>query len=78
VVTHLNGILRGDAWSLGVYGVYIVIEFHVGVYRSYISRTSEPDATQIAYYDEIRHAETCEKLNLKDLDYSCKKIENQR
>jgi hypothetical protein len=54
------------------------IEFHVGVYRSYISTTSDPDPTQIAYYDEIRHAETCERLNLKDLDYSCKKIESQR
>ena len=54
------------------------IEFHVGVYRSYISKTSDPDPTQIAYYDEIRHAETCERLNLKDLDYSCKKIESQR
>ena len=27
------------------------IEFHVGVYRSFMSRTSKPDATQIAYYD---------------------------
>ena len=53
------------------------IEFHVGVYRSFISRTSEPDATQIAFYDEIRHAKTCKKLKLKDLGYSCEDIENQ-
>ena len=53
------------------------IEFHVGVYRSFISRTSKPDATQIAFYDEIRHAKTCKKLKLKDLGYSCEDIENQ-
>ena len=55
-----------------------LIEFHIGVYRSYLSNTSNPDATQIAYYDEIRHAETCKKLKLKDLGYSCKEIESQR
>ena len=55
-----------------------LIEFHIGVYRSYLSRTSNPDSTQIAYYDEIRHAETCKKLKLKDLGYSCKEIESQR
>ena len=55
-----------------------LIEFHIGVYRSYLSKTSNPDSTQIAYYDEIRHAETCKKLKLKDLGYSCKEIESQR
>ena len=54
-----------------------LIEFHVGVYRSYLSNTSKPDATQIAYYDEIRHAKSCKKLKLKDLGYSCKEIEGQ-
>ena len=53
------------------------IEFHVGVYRSFMSRTAKPDPTQIAYYDEIRHAKTCKKLKLKDLGYSCKEIEGQ-
>ena len=52
-------------------------EFHVGVYRSFIHRTPEPDATQIAYYDEIRIAKSCKKLKLKDLGYSCKEIEAQ-
>jgi len=28
VVTHLNGILSGVAWALGVYGVYIVGVLH--------------------------------------------------
>jgi hypothetical protein len=28
VVTHLNGILRGDAWPLGVYAIYIVGVLH--------------------------------------------------
>ena len=53
------------------------IEFHVGVYRSFLSRTNKPDPTQIAYYDEIRHAKSCKKLKLKDLGYSCKEIEGQ-
>ena len=54
-----------------------LIEFHIGVYRSYLSNTSNPDATQIAYYDEIRHAKSCKKLKLKNLGYSCKEIEVQ-
>ena len=53
------------------------IEFHVGVYRSFMSRTSKPDPTQIAYYDEIRHAKSCKKLKLKDLGYTCQEIENE-
>ena len=53
------------------------IEFHVGIYRSFLSRTSGPDKTQIAYYDEIRTAKSCKKLKLKDLGYSCKEIEGQ-
>ena len=53
------------------------IEFHGGIYRSFLSRTPGPDKTQIAYYDEIRHAKTCKKLKINDLGYSCKDIENQ-
>ena len=53
------------------------MEFHVGIYRSFLSRTPGPDKTQIAYYDEIRHAKTCKKLKINDLGYSCKDIENQ-
>ena len=52
-------------------------EFHVGVYRSFIHRTPEPDPTQIAYYDEIRIAKSCKKLKLKDLGYTCQEIESQ-
>jgi hypothetical protein len=55
-----------------------LIEFHVGVYRSFMSRTSGSDPTQIAYYDEIRHAKSCKKLKLKELGYSCKEIEIQK
>ena len=54
-----------------------LIEFHVGIYRSFLSRTPEPDKTQIAYYDEIRHTNSCKKLKIGDLGYSCKKIESQ-
>ena len=32
---------------------------------------------QIVFYDEIRYAKSCKKLKLKDIGYSCKKIENQ-
>ena len=53
------------------------IEFHFGIYRSYMSRTPGPDPTQIAYYDEIRHTKSCKKLKLKELGYSCKEIESQ-
>ena len=52
-------------------------EFHVGVYRSFIHRTPEPDPTQIAYYDEIRIAKSCKKLKLKELGYTCQEIESQ-
>ena len=54
-----------------------LMAFHVGIYRSKISRIPGPDATQIAYYDEIRHANSCKKLKLNDLGYSCKEIEAQ-
>ena len=54
------------------------IEFHFGIYRSFMSRTPGPDPTQIAYYDEIRHAKSCKKLKLKELGYSCKEIEIQK
>ena len=53
------------------------MEFHVGIYRSFLSKTPGPDKTQIAYYDEIRHAKSCKKLKLFDLGYSCKEIEGQ-
>ena len=52
--------------------------FHIGIYRSFLSRTPGPDPTQIAYYDEIRHAKSCKKLKLKELGYSCKEIESQK
>jgi len=54
-----------------------VIEHQLGIYRSFVSRTAGPDPTQIVYYDELRYARSCKKLKLKDLGYSCKKIEGQ-
>ena len=53
------------------------IEYHIGIYRSFLSRSPGPDPTQIVFYDEIRFAKSCKKLKLKDLGYSCKEIENQ-
>ena len=53
------------------------IEFHFGIYRSFMSRSPGPDPTQIVFYDEIRYAKSCKKLKLKDLGYSCKEIEGQ-
>ena len=55
-----------------------LLEYHLGIYRSYLSRRSGPVPTQIIYYDEIRYAKSCKKLKLKDLGYSCKKIEDQK
>ena len=52
-------------------------EHHLGVYRSYLSRSPGPDPTQIVYYDEIRYARSCKKLKLEDLGYSCKELEKQ-
>ena len=51
--------------------------FHIGIYRSFISRTPGPDPTQVVYYDEVRHGNKCKKLKLKELGYSCKDIESQ-
>ena len=53
------------------------IEYHIGIYRSFLSRSPGPDPTQIVFYDEIRFAKSCKKLKLEDLGYSCKGIENQ-
>ena len=51
--------------------------FHIGIYRSFLSKTPGPDPTQVAYYDEVRHGNKCKKLKLKELGYSCKDIESQ-
>ena len=53
------------------------MNFHIGVYRSFLSKTPGPDPTQVAYYDEVRHGNKCKKLKLKELGYSCKDIESQ-
>ena len=51
--------------------------FHIGIYRSFLSKTPGPDPTQVAYYDEVRHGNKCKKLKLKELGYFCKDIESQ-
>ena len=53
------------------------IEYHLGIYRSYLSRRPGPNPIQIIYYDEIRYAKSCKKLELEDLGYSCQNIESQ-
>jgi len=53
------------------------IEYQLGIYRSFGSRSPGADPTQIVYFDELRYAKSCKKLKLKDLGYSCKEIENQ-
>lgn len=53
------------------------MNFHIGIYRSFLSKTPGPDPTQVAYYDEVRHGNKCKKLKLKELGYSCKDIESQ-
>ena len=52
-------------------------EHHLGIYRSFLSRRPGPEPTQIVYYDEIRYAKSCKKLELEDLGYSCQNIESQ-
>ena len=56
-------------------------DFQFGIYRSYIADwreiTSKEMPTQIVYFDEIRYAKKCKKLNLARLGYSCKALENQ-
>ena len=54
-----------------------VIEYQLGIYRSFISRLPGPDPTQVVYYDELRYDRSCKKLKLEDLGYSCEEIESQ-
>jgi len=55
-----------------------LLEHHLGIYRSYLSRRPGPAPTQIVYYDEIRYARSCKKLKLQDLSYSCEELKNQK
>ena len=47
-----------------------------GIYRG-PTPESPKEATQIAYYDQIRFAKKCKKLKLEDLGYSCEDLESQ-
>ena len=53
------------------------IEYQLGIYRSFGSRSPGADPTQIVYFDELRYAKSCKKLKIKDLGYSCEEIESQ-
>ena len=48
-----------------------------GIYRG-PTPESPKEATQIAYYDQIRFAKKCKKLKLEDLGYSCEDLESQQ
>ena len=51
-------------------------QFQIGIYRGPTPKTPK-EATQIAYYDQIRFAKSCKKLKLEDLGYSCEDLESQ-
>ena len=39
------------------------IEYQLGIYRSFGSRSPGTDPTQIVYFDELRYAKSCKNLN---------------
>ena len=47
----------------------------LGIYRG--AAKNSGDANHVVYYDEIKTASSCKKINLKKLGYSCKDLENQ-
>ena len=54
----------------------IMIQF--GIYRGDAPKNNEA-ANHIVFYDELRMAyKSCKKLKLKDLGYSCTKLEKQK
>jgi len=48
----------------------------LGIYRG-AAKTSG-DANHVVYYDQMKIAKSCKKINLKKLGYSCKDIESQK
>ena len=49
----------------------------MGIYRGPLPSTPK-NLTQIAYFDQVRFAKSCEKLKLEDLGYSCEELESQK
>ena len=53
-------------------------QFRFGIYRGATNKTPK-DSTQIIYYDEIHYVKkSCDKLNLQELGYSCKDLNDQK
>ena len=52
-------------------------QFQMGIYRGPLPSTPK-NLTQIAYFDQVRFAKSCEKLKLEDLGYSCEELESQK
>ena len=52
-------------------------QFQMGIYRGPLPSTPK-NLTQIAYFDQVRFAKSCEKLKLEDLGYSCNELESQK
>ena len=48
----------------------------LGIYRG-AAKTSG-DANHVVYYDQMKIAKSCKKINLKKLGYSCKDLESQK
>ena len=44
----------------------------LGIYRG--AAKNSGDANHVVYYDEIKTASSCKKINLKKLGYSCKDL----
>ena len=52
-------------------------QFQMGIYRGPLPSTPK-NLTQVAYFDQVRFAKSCEKLKLEDLGYSCEELESQK
>ena len=48
----------------------------MGIYRGPLPSTPK-NLTQIAYFDQVRFAKSCDQLKLEDLGYSCSDLETQ-
>jgi len=51
-------------------------QFQMGIYRGPLPSTPK-NLTQIAYFDQVRFAKSCDQLKLEDLGYSCSDLETQ-
>ena len=51
-------------------------QFQMGIYRGPLPSTPK-NLTQVAYFDQVRFAKSCDQLKLEDLGYSCSDLETQ-